>query len=190
MGTCHLALQGWCHQPLQRLNLQHPMKGAQGWDQEWGCLCPGKNWQNRSLDTQIFSGDFYEPIACIFSYLRKEVKSVAVTSGPGDEQQASAMRSWRHVAPSPTSHMHWPPQHPSEHFLRPIKEAVSPPILLIWLQIKLNSQHPHGAFFQLIYSKHYVVSIKGDEVILSGGMDVCPEPAQIYVRQRFFAPSG
>ena len=32
-------------------DLQHPLKGVQGGDQEWGTLCSGKHWQNRPLDS-------------------------------------------------------------------------------------------------------------------------------------------
>ena len=32
-------------------DLQRTLKGAQGGDQEWGTLCSGKNWQNRSSDS-------------------------------------------------------------------------------------------------------------------------------------------
>ena len=43
-------------------DLQHPLKGVQGGDQEWGTLCFGKNWQNRSSYSQIFSEDVMSPI--------------------------------------------------------------------------------------------------------------------------------
>lgn len=36
--------------------------GVQGGDQEWGSLCSGKTWKNRSSDCSIFSGDFRSPI--------------------------------------------------------------------------------------------------------------------------------
>ena len=37
--------------------IQHPLKGVQGGDQEWGPLCSGKNWQKRPSDR-----DFQEKI--------------------------------------------------------------------------------------------------------------------------------
>ena len=34
-------------------DLQHPLKGVQGGDQEGGTLCSGKNWQNRSSERYL-----------------------------------------------------------------------------------------------------------------------------------------
>ena len=39
---------------------QHTPKGVQGRDQNWGTLCSGKNWQNRTSDSWVFFRRFYE----------------------------------------------------------------------------------------------------------------------------------
>ena len=46
-------------------DLQHPLKGVQGGDQERGTLCSGEDGQNRP------SEDFVSPNSCIFSYPEK-----------------------------------------------------------------------------------------------------------------------
>ena len=43
-------------------DLSHPLKGVQSGNQEWGTLCSGRNWQNKSSDRKIFSGDFMSPV--------------------------------------------------------------------------------------------------------------------------------
>ena len=45
-------------------DFQHSLNGAQGGEWKWSTLCSrGKNWQDRSSDTWIFSGvDFMSPI--------------------------------------------------------------------------------------------------------------------------------
>ena len=41
----------------------HPLRSIHVRDQTWGSLCSGRNWQNRSSDSYIFSGaDFMSPI--------------------------------------------------------------------------------------------------------------------------------
>ena len=73
MGICHLPLliPRLNQVLLQLLTFQHPLKGVQGGEQKWGTLCSGKNWQDRSSDSLIFSGaDFISP-TLVSSYLEK-----------------------------------------------------------------------------------------------------------------------
>ena len=50
-GTCHLPCMRIKSQATAATDLQHPLWGVQGGHQEWGPLCSGKNWQNRSSDS-------------------------------------------------------------------------------------------------------------------------------------------
>ena len=59
-------------------DLQNPLSGAHGGDQEWGILCSGKTGRT-GLEIDIFRRRFYEPNSCIFSYLKKTLKPFIMT---------------------------------------------------------------------------------------------------------------
>ena len=99
-------------------DLQHPRKGAQDGDQEWGTLCSGKNWQNRPSDSKIFSGDDFMSPMLASPRIQKSTKILpgdvcsawlAVTCTRLAETFCKSMCLIACTPPSPKSHICWPP---------------------------------------------------------------------------------
>ena len=140
-------------------DFQHSPKGVQGGEQKWGTLCSGgKNWQNRSSDS------FFQELILWTQFLhllipRKALKSLMGMIVPrvqqkasGDQQKPSGkICAWWHVFPFIKIVYILPfPSSPTSlgQFLGAIWDAVSQAAVLIFPQVKLNSQLSCCAFFK------------------------------------------
>ena len=74
IGTCHLPLQGLNRVLLQLLAFNTPLKRVQDGEKKWGTLCSGKNGQNGSSDSEIFSGDDFLCPILIPPHIQKSTK--------------------------------------------------------------------------------------------------------------------
>ena len=102
-------------------------------------LCVPENWQNRSSDNYIFSGDtFISPVLASLhikkstTFLHGCINMCLIACTP----------------PLPKSHISWPSPTSLEQFLRALRNAVSRAIILILPQINLNSELLHCTFFK------------------------------------------
>ena len=149
IGTCRLPLQGLNHAAA---DFQHLLKGVQGGEQKWGALWSGKNWQDRSSD-RCFQ-ELIVWVQFLFLFIsRKALKSFTVTTllVPSKSvmrliETSGKISAWWHVLPLHQSHMTFPPAS-LEQFLRATWDAVSQAAVLIWPQIKFNSQLTCCAIF-------------------------------------------
>ena len=78
---------------------QHPLRGAQGGDQEWGTQGSGKKTGITGLQIDLFRRRFYEPNFLHLLTSRKALKSLMETSAPRNQQQpfwetSIKMRAW------------------------------------------------------------------------------------------------
>ena len=96
-------------------DFQLPLKGVQGGEQKWGPPCSGKNWQNRSSDSHIFSGDhFMSPILASpriwksTQFLHGDVCSsgLAVTFTRLAETFCKKICAWLHILPLHQNHIY------------------------------------------------------------------------------------
>ena len=129
--------------------IQHPVKGALDGGQEWGSLCPQKNWQN-SLSDRYFSEDFMSPVLAS-PHIEKHsdhyqwhlllvANSKTLPKCVLDHTYPTSLKSCVTLTLPPTS---------LEQFLRAIWNAVSWTVVLILFQMKLNSQLSHCVFFSI-----------------------------------------
>ena len=136
-------------------DLQHPLKGVPGGDQEWGILCSGRNCQNRSTDSKIVSGEWCVSPVLVSPHIQKSTKvfhgdvgslGLAVTVMSLAETFGKNM-CLMHIFPfcKITNILAF---HPTSlgQFLRALWGAVSLAVVLILPQIKLYSQLSHCAF--------------------------------------------
>ena len=130
-------------------DLQHPLKRFQGGEQNWGTLCSGENWQNRSVDRY-----FQELILWVqFLYLlisRNALKFFMVMTIPCDYQESSAKNMWLVACtpPSPKLHISWPSPLPLWSNFSKLSEMLSPKLHLALISSpkKLNLQLSHCSF--------------------------------------------
>ena len=151
MGTCHLLLliQWLNHVLLPLLTFNTPWREFRVENRNEALHVPGLQIARR------FQSWSYEPNPCIFSYLEKyQIPSwwhqLLVTSR---KPFVKCLTAW--TPPSPESHLltSSPPPTSLKQFLRAVWGAVSQAAVLILLQIKLNSQFLHCAFFFFL-SRH------------------------------------
>ena len=87
-----------------------PPERSSGWRSGVRHSVLWENWQNRPLDSEVFSGEiFYEPGFFHLPRLRKALKLLAKISAPCDQQQPpTKMCAWLHILPLSKSHVCWP----------------------------------------------------------------------------------
>lgn len=103
-------------------------------------LCSGKNWQNKSLDGQIFSGpDFYEANPCISSRAEKALNSLTVMTTLHDQQKPPAkICAWLYAPLLHQNHIYTVSLASSEQFLRDIGNVLSPRLQSLFCPNKLD----------------------------------------------------
>ena len=74
IGTFHLPLQGLNQVLLRLLAFNTPLERVQGGEEIWGTLRSGKNGQNGSSDSEVFSGDDFMSPILIHPHIQKNTK--------------------------------------------------------------------------------------------------------------------
>ena len=153
IDTCHLSLQGSNYELLQLLST--PPERSPEWRSGMRPSVLWANWQNRSSDRYFQEKILWAQFLHLF-ISRKALKSFMVMSTPWDcsniyetSRKLQKICAWLHVFPfTNIMCIYWPSPHSSlEQYLSAIWNAFSRAIVLILLQIKLNSLLSHFAFF-------------------------------------------
>ena len=171
---------------------------SSGEDQQWRTLYSGKTWQNRFQIIRYFR--FYEPNSCIPLYLEKHPspswwRLLIVTSSDLPKTSSNMLWNicaWLHVIPLHQSHVYILtfPHSSLEHYLSAIWNVVSRAIVLILLQIKLNSPLSYFAFFfSWQESAKELDKAKMVENCLQGSLDIVSKCCEDAVSKSEFFPN-
>ena len=153
IDTCHLSLQGSNYELLRLLST--PSERSPEWRSGMRPSVLWANWQNRSSDRYFQEKILWAQFLHLF-ISRKALKSFMVMSTPWDcsnlyETSRKLQKNMCLVACIPLHQSHVYiltfPHSSLEQYLSAIWNAVSRDIVLILLQIKLNSPLSHFAFF-------------------------------------------